>query len=189
MTLCECGCGESAPIARVTWKARGWVKGQPVRFVHGHNGRPRLRFEDVVDIQGPDGCWEWTSTRMSAGYGQMWDGTRGRTQGAHRLFYEAFIGPIPEGLELDHLCRNRACVRPDHLEPVTRRENLLRGAGTKLHPDRHGELMDHFRASDLARADFSRRYAADYGVSASTVAHLLALLDKNAAAALERSAA
>lgn len=48
---------------------------------------------------------------------------------AHRLVYELLVGPIPDGLQLDHLCRNRGCVRPDHLEPVTRRTNILRGTG------------------------------------------------------------
>lgn len=72
-----------------------------------------------------DGCWEWTGVRTSDGYGQIY----GRMQMAHRVMYELLVGPIPEGLELDHLCRNPWCVRPDHLEPVTTRENVLRGVG------------------------------------------------------------
>lgn len=58
------------------------------------------------------------------GYGQFWDGTK--TVRAHRFSYELARGKIPEGLDLDHLCRNRACVRPDHLEPVTDKENVHR---------------------------------------------------------------
>ena len=58
------------------------------------------------------GCWEWVGSL---------------TPSAHRFYYEREYGPIPEGLEIDHLCRNRKCVRPDHLEAVTHRENVLRG--------------------------------------------------------------
>lgn len=68
-----------------------------------------------------DGCWEWTGTRNDSGYGVV------RKQRAHRAVYELMVGPIPDRLTLDHLCRNRACVRPDHLEPVTREENVRRG--------------------------------------------------------------
>ncbi len=84
------------------------------------------RFWSKVDRQ-VDGCWVWTAA-LTAGYGSF--GVRhGVVRRAHRLAYEYLVGPIPEGLQLDHLCRNRACVRPDHLEPVTCRENLLRGVG------------------------------------------------------------
>lgn len=75
-------------------------------------------------------CWEWTGARSNTGYGHFFvDGGRAepKTRGAHRVAWELLIGPIPEGLVLDHLCRNRGCVNPDHLEPVTDQVNMRRG--------------------------------------------------------------
>lgn len=70
-------------------------------------------------------CIIWTGAVTSAGYGSLWRGKG--TALAHRVVYEEARGPIPAGMTLDHLCRNRRCVNPDHLEPVTNRENILRG--------------------------------------------------------------
>lgn len=79
-----------------------------------------------MDVKPP--CWIWTGDLSSRnGYGQIKLAGRKRT-GAHRASYETFIGPIPAGLVIDHLCRTPACVNPEHLEPVTQRENLRRGA-------------------------------------------------------------
>jgi hypothetical protein len=79
----------------------------------------------LASIARSDGCWEWTGCLNSDGYGHMQ--VAGRVRSTHRLAYELIVGPIPQGLVLDHLCRNRACARPDHLEPVTNEENIRRG--------------------------------------------------------------
>lgn len=76
----------------------------------------------------PEGCWQWTAYKNADGYG-MFSAHHGRPERAHRVAYRLFVGPIPPGLELDHLCRNRACVNPAHLEPVEKRENIMRGVG------------------------------------------------------------
>ena len=81
----------------------------------------RIRRRSVED----GSCWIWTGTPAHGGYATM--KVRGRWLGAHRASYEAFIGPIPKGMVLDHLCKRPLCVNPAHLEPVTQRVNVLRG--------------------------------------------------------------
>lgn len=89
----------------------------------------RARIEQRVEPEPNTGCWLWLlAVNKKSGYGQM--GVNGRVLYAHRVAYEAWRGPIPEGLTIDHLCRVRSCVNPDHLEAVTMRENTLRGEST-----------------------------------------------------------
>jgi HNH endonuclease len=79
-----------------------------------------------------DGCWPWTGcTSKRQGYGLFYNRGHGvqKTTGAHRYSYKLFVGPLPKRLTIDHLCRVRNCVRPDHLEAVTNRENIMRGFG------------------------------------------------------------
>ncbi len=200
---CECGCGQPAPLSPYTNKKRGYIAGQPLRFVQGHNGSilspkfagtqavteyrawweknapvpygfcwcgcgnktatatrnrdsPRLvRGEPrryVAGHQGGTGlgkkrfstrylledrghstpCWIWQGAKDAHGYGRVGvSGTR-RTRNAYAVYYEEEYGTVPAGLELDHLCRQPSCVRPDHLEPVTHTENLRRGKRAKI---------------------------------------------------------
>lgn len=84
-------------------------------------GRLPEQFTTLVSPNS-DGCWVWIGPRDRQGYGRF-----GNRILAYRFVYEAMRGPVPEGLELDHLCRITSCVHPCHLEPVTHRENMLRG--------------------------------------------------------------
>ena len=85
------------------------------------------RFWPKVSVQS-NGCWLWIGAKNDLGYGMFSpNGRAGRRVRAHRWAYEYLIGEIPVGLEPDHLCRNPLCVNPTHLEPVTHRENVLRG--------------------------------------------------------------
>lgn len=88
-----------------------------------------LYFQQRVRVL-PSGCVEWTGELSRNGYGRAVVGYKGRRpirRLAHRMLYEMWLGKIPDGLELDHLCRNRACCNPLHLEPVSRKENVRRG--------------------------------------------------------------
>lgn len=76
-------------------------------------------------VQKTEACWLWTAGMSVGGYGRF--KANGRMNFAHRFAYELLVGPIPDGLQLDHLCRVRHCVNPAHLEPVTARENTMRG--------------------------------------------------------------
>ena len=91
---------------------------------------PLVRFNDKFTVSTTHSyegkpCWIWTATTNNGGYGQFWFDSK--DVGAHRWMYETLVGPIPEGLQIDHLCRVRNCINPKHLEPVTCGENVRRG--------------------------------------------------------------
>jgi hypothetical protein len=81
-------------------------------------------------IEDENGCWVFLGAKSPGGYGVVGIAT-GRNGLTHRVTYEHFVGPVPDGLDLDHLCRNRACCNPWHLEPVTRLVNVNRGLRAK----------------------------------------------------------
>jgi HNH endonuclease len=83
------------------------------------------RIEEKILPEPNSGCWLWSGCVGSHGYAQI--AVKHGTTVVHKILYEQKFGPVPKGLELDHLCRVRCCVNPDHLETVTRRENIRRG--------------------------------------------------------------
>jgi len=87
-----------------------------------------LRFSNKIQVDNNTNCWNWIAAKHSAGYGLFI--LNNKRIYSHRYSYELFKGKIYEGLDIDHICRNRLCCNPDHLEAVTRQVNLLRGMGT-----------------------------------------------------------
>ena len=124
-------------------------------------------------------CWEWTGARNNDGYGEFVVGSRtdgnNRLVRAHRLAYETLIGPIPDGLESDHLCRSRSCVNPGHLEPVTHRLNLRRSPVKLGAPKGEAHGQAKLREADiriiraLVGQVSQRALAARFGVSDRTI--------------------
>ena len=123
---------------------------------------PRLphRFWTKVFPEPNGGCWLWVGAESGARdpYGKF--KVDGRSRYAHRLAYEALVGEVPSGLQLDHVCRVRCCVNPAHLEPVTQRENILRGEcptainALKTHcPMGHELTGDNLVANKLRRGE------------------------------------
>lgn len=97
-------------------------------------------------------CWIWAGAKTDR-YGQAWDQGRNRYVGAHIWHYEQRFGPVGEGLELDHLCRQTFCANPDHLEAVSHQENVRRGANTRLNV----EAVRAMRALDAQHLDEQER--------------------------------
>lgn len=181
VALCECGCGEAAPIADATNSARGYVKGEPRRFVSGHQARGRAvqplaeRFWSKVDRGKADECWEWTAGRFKAGYGAF---ARTRELGpayAHRMAYELTYGPIPDGMDVCHTCDNPPCCNPAHHFLGTHGDNMAdmsakgRAAGARGERHRSARLtreqvMEARRRFTGARGEIIA-LARAYGVS------------------------
>ena len=119
------------------------------RFTRWTPFRERLFAPLVIDPE--TGCINWTGTKTPEGYGKI--GRDGKIVTTHRAMYEMFAGPIPEGLHLDHLCRNRACANVAHLEPVTPKENTARGLNGLRSHCVQGHPYDEGNTGHRARGD------------------------------------
>lgn len=107
--------------------------------VHFLKGEKSLlaRFLRNAEMNYATGCWIWKG-KLKYGYGRIhFGGRKGESKLAHKIAYEMLIGPVPTGLELDHLCRQRSCCNPEHLEPVTHAENCRRGISSLITKARH----------------------------------------------------
>lgn len=143
--------------------ARGWCNTHYTRWqrhgdpLGGHERQSVLEmFTERVE-KHPDGCWHWTGPVDRSGYAVF--RAHGKRFRGHRWAYEHFVGPIPAGLVIDHLCRVHGCVNPAHLEPVTNRENVLRGVGRAAQNARKSHCPSgHELAGDNVRISGRRRY-------------------------------
>lgn len=136
MTCSVQGCG--APVL-----ARGWCSAHHGRWLrHGHpqtdipvlrHGSLATRLEQQIAYEPNTGCWLWMGCVNRGGYGRISRGGRsGKSALVHRVSYSLHRGSVPPGYELDHLCRQRSCLNPEHLEIVTRKVNIARGDGPRL---------------------------------------------------------
>jgi hypothetical protein len=115
-------------VSPYTKASKGWVKGEPRRFVNGHQGRqvrgPRKKVRYAIDPE--TGCWNWALS-VVRGYGRVRrDGVK---RFAHRVAYEDAYGPVPPGHDIHHRCENKRCVNPEHLQALT--------------PEEHGRLHEY----------------------------------------------
>lgn len=169
---CVPGCGQTHCAHGLctshynSWKRNG-VYGAPLR--HGRD--VAYRFWTKVDKNGPmvltgSPCWIWHGRRDKAGYGLFKD-CAVRQGRAHRVAYELEVGPIPDGKHLDHLCRNKPCVNPLHLDVVTNAENIRRGRSAKL------TWADAAMIRAMAGTHKQREIAERFGVSQRTISAVL----------------
>jgi hypothetical protein len=170
---CQCGCGERTTIAKYTQRARGIRKGEPNRYLVGHQTRKNATLENYV-VAG-DGCWEWRGRRNRDGYGMIC--RLGRQDLVHRVFYRERVGSIPEGLYVCHRCDNPPCVNPEHLFLGTHRDNMndMEAKGRRSRGERHwrsevteGDVRD-IRRAYADGGHTTRSLAARYGVASPTI--------------------
>lgn len=163
--LCLCGCGMATEIAQWSDRQKGRVKGQHIRFIKGHYWRHRRGPDYQEEERGYETpCWVWRlDVNKATGYGRI--SIHCKTHLAHRLYYERYRGPIPQGTHTDHLCRVKLCVNPDHLEVVTPAENIRRGAAAKLTMEKANEIRRLRETTGMNYAEIGKLF----GVSGRSV--------------------
>lgn len=124
--FCQCGCGAKTSVAKYNDVRWNRIAGKAAHFVGNHGARKREKYR----VDPETGCFVWLLSTNEKGYAKTY--RDGKFRKAHVVAWEERNGSVPDGLELDHTCKNRKCINPDHLEPVTHRENLRRSSRMKL---------------------------------------------------------
>ena len=148
MNPCACGCGDR-------------TKTREGRYLPGHHRR-RFDHYDVIDCGHETPCWVWRLARNPKGYGRVRVPNENRKVLAHRFYWERANGPVPSGMQLDHLCRNPSCCNPDHLEAVPAHVNTWRGRAARLTPDSVRELR-RLAADGVPTRELAMRFSTSPG--------------------------
>lgn len=181
---CHCGCGQKTRIATKSRPQYGHVKGQPLYYINGHQGRaPHTvrhplpeRFWQKVDKLSPDDCWEWKGGKSPQGYGVIAVNQRGQI--ASRVSYEMHFGSIPDGLCVLHKCDNPSCVNPAHLFLGTNSDNVADREAKGRNKPRYGAENGMAELTNDRVIDIRERFAKgerqvdlakDHGVTRGTI--------------------
>jgi hypothetical protein len=162
-----CGCGERTAIATCTDKHHGWAKGEPKKFMPGHQRRKSHLEYVIKDCGYETPCWVWQRSQNSDGYGQM--RIHGRLLRAHVVYWERENGPVPEGRDLHHRCEVPSCVNPAHTTPLSRSEHSQAGGRAKLSAVEVRAIRVRYAAGGITQ----RELAVEYGVGHTTIGALL----------------
>ena len=164
--LCACGCGEVTAVAAVTDRRKRYQKGCSRLYVNGHNGR---KSGEPFEIDERN-CWVWLRSRNAGGYGRVRDGNKMRL--AHIVWYERFVGAVPAGRVLHHICErgHEGCMSPWHLVPVTPAENARLGRGTKLVTEEVTKIRELVMEGERTKISIAR----EFGVSDVQIHHIAA---------------
>jgi hypothetical protein len=167
--FCACGCGRKTRIAPYHMRRLGWFKGFPEKFIIGHSRKITLEKKYIVDLK--TGCWNWKRIHKNGNAKGYATSIRrnGISRPAYRFMWEEKHGEIPVGLDIDHLCKNRRCVNPQHLEAVSRAENIQRSLSAKLDKSQVAEIRARYRSEIITQ----RQLCKEYGVSPGTMCSLI----------------